>query len=253
MNEMKVKIVFWYLINVLIGVFIIGSLFGVGAIIRSSNAVTPSRTITVSGEGKVNMKPDLATASFAVVSQGEKPELIAQENTEKINRAIAFLEEKGIEDKDIKTTDYNLYPRYKWDEKTNDNKIIGYEIRQTVSVKIRDIEKAGEIIGGLTSVGINEIHSLNFTVEDPIAQENEARLDAFTEAREKADAMARANGVIIARVINFSESNGGYPIPYYSRSFDLGKGGMTEGAVAPDIQPGEQEITITVSVTYEIR
>lgn len=250
---MKARDFFWNLINIFLGVLIVGSIFGVGAILRSSNAVTPSRTITVSGEGKVNIKPDLATASFAVVSQGEKPEVIATENTEKINKAIAFLKEKGIEEKDIKTTDYNLYPRYRWDEKLNDNKIIGYELRQTVSVKIRAIEKAGEIIGGLTAVGINEIHSLNFSVEDPVAQENEARLAAFAEARQKAEAMAAANGVSIARVINFSESSGGYPMPYYDRSFSLGKGGVSEAAVAPDIQVGEQEVAINVTVTYEIR
>ncbi len=245
----NVKLTFWYLLNTVLVLVIIGGLFLIGAVMRASNAVVPSRTITVSGQGKVNISPDLATISFAVVSQGEKAEAVTKENTEKINRAIKFVKEQGVEEKDIKTTDYNLYPRYQWIEKTNENKIIGYELRQTVSVKMRDLEKVDEIVGGLTSVGINEIHSLTFTVEDPEAQKNQAREEAFSNARIKAAAMARSNGVRLARVINFSESGDGYPpIPiYYEKAVGIG------GDSAPDIQPGEQEVTVNVSVTYEIR
>ena len=86
---------FWLLINGLIVVAMIGSIFGIGVLLRSSNAIIPSRTITVSGEGEVSVAPDLATIMFAVVSQGENPEAIQKVNTEKINKAIDFLKQQG--------------------------------------------------------------------------------------------------------------------------------------------------------------
>ena len=251
MKETSVKLVFWVLLDIALGIFIIGATFGVGAILRASNAVAPSRTITVSGEGKISVAPDLATAGFSVVTQGTDPAAIQKENSEKINKTVAFLKSKGIEAKDITTTNYNLYPRYKYNQEDGQSGIIGYELNQTVTVKLRDLEKVGEIVGGLTSAGVNQISQLSFSIEDPEASKNRARLDAFNQARSKAEAMAAANGVRIARVINFSESGGPYPIPYYERSYLAGKGG--DGAVAPDIQPGEQELNVQVTVTYEIK
>jgi len=97
MKETSVKLVFWVLLDIALGIFIIGATFGVGAILRASNAVAPSRTITVSGEGKISVAPDLATAGFSVVTQGTDPAAIQKENSEKINKTVAFLKSKGIE------------------------------------------------------------------------------------------------------------------------------------------------------------
>lgn len=252
MPEEKLKKVFWYLLNGFLVIAIVFGILGAGFLWRANNAVVPSRTITVSGEGKISIKPDIASVSFAVVSQGENPKTISEENTQKINKALEYIRSQGVEEKDIKTSDYNLYPRYRWSELRGESLIVGYELRQTINIKLRDLERVGEIIGGLAGVGINEIHSLSFSVEDPEVQRNEARVAAFEQARVKAEAMAKASGVSIARVVNFSETSQGYPGPYYDRSLALGKGGDGE-SFSPDIQPGEQEIAVQISVTYEIR
>ncbi len=251
MDKNSARTGFWFLLDAVLAVLIIGSLFGIGAIIRQSNAVTPSRTITVSGEGKTTVTPDLATLSFSVVSQGTDPDAIQKDNTKKINLAIDFVKSQGVAARDITTSGYNLYPRYNYDKNGGNPSIAGYELTQTVTVKIRDLASVGKIVGGLPAQGINQIGSLNFSIEDPEAQKNKAREQAFANALAKAQVMAGYNGVRIARVISFQESDGGYPIPMYARAEMMGKGGVA--SAPPTIEPGQQDLTVNVSVTYEIR
>jgi hypothetical protein len=246
----NVKSIFWILINSCLVILLMFGLIGVGTLIRYNNAIVPSRTITVSGEGKTSIAPDLATITFSVVSQGDKPEEIQKANTTKINKAIAFVKEQGVKAEDIKTTGYNMYPRYKYDKDSGESSISGYELSQSVTVKIRALDKASIIVGGLTSTGINQIGSLEYSVENPEAQRARAREEAFANARQKAMEMSYANGVSLVRVINFSEQAGMYPTPYYGVM--EAKSGMG-GAVTPDLQPGSEEVKIQVSVTYEIR
>ena len=241
---------FWTLINALLIIAITFGVVGTASVMRSSNAVIPSRTITVAGEGKISVAPDIATVSFAVVSQGTNPELIQQANTEKINKAIALVKAQGVTQKDITTTGYNLYPRYRYDKDNGESSISGYELNQTVTLKIRDLTKVSVILAGLPGAGVNNISSLTFSVDDPELMKRQAREEAFADAYSKARSMAKQNGVQIARVISFSESGDNYPIFY--RDAVMGKGGG-EGAPMPTIEPGSQDLTSRVSVTYEIR
>lgn len=244
---------FWRLLNAFLAIAIFAGLVLSATLIRQGNAVVPSRTITVSAEGKAHIAPDIATLVFAVVSQGTSAEAVQKSNTEKINLAVEYLKKQGVEAKDIQTSNYNLYPRYRYDEKSGESSIFGYELNQTVTAKIRNLENAGMIVGGLASAGVNQISSFNYGIEDPESPRNEARAEAFRLAHAKAGAMADQVGVSLARVITFSESfGGGYPMPYYYEravmSMD-GKGGDN----APSLEPGEEEVTVSVSVTYELR
>jgi uncharacterized protein len=130
-------------------------------------------------------------------------------------------------------------------------RIIGYTLTQTVLVKVRDLEKVPAIVGGLPSRGINQIEQISFDIDDHDRYLNDARAEAFRKARAKADAMAKANGVRVRKVVTFSENTGGFPIPYL-RAEALGGGGDFGGA-PPQIEPGTQDVTVQVSVTYEIR
>ena len=245
-----VKSTFWILINSCLVLVLLFGPIGVGTMLRYSNAIVPSRVITVTGEGKTSIAPDLATVTFSVVSQGAKPEEIQTTNTEKINKAVAFVKAQGVKPEDIKTTGYNLSPRYKYDKDSGESSISGYELSQTVTVKIRALDKAGEIVGGLTMTGINQIGSLQYSIENPEAQRARAREEAFASARQKARDMAGANGVHLVRVISFTEQpTGSYPPIYYGAMEAKGMG----GSVAPDLQPGSEEVNVSVSVTYEIR
>jgi len=222
-----------------------------GPIKKYSDSLMPIRSITISAEGKVTVSPDIAQFSFSVVSEGVNSKTLADDNIKKVNTAIDFIKSQGISEKDIKTTQYSLSPRYSYDKNTGTSFIYGYTLTQTVSVKVRDLNKVAEVLGGLPPLGINQISSISFDVDDPEKYLSDARSQAFDKVKEKAKAMADKNGVTLGEVINFYEYQ---PIPYYSNVKTLGMGGGAEAAPAlPQIQPGTQEVTMQVSVTYAIK
>ena len=228
---------------------IIYSLF-FGPAKKYGDSLMPAKTINVSAEGKVTVSPDIAKLSFSVVSEGANSKLLAENNNKKMNAAIDFAKSQGIEEKDIKTTEYNLSPRYEYDEKTKKTFISGYTLTQTVLVKVRDLNKVAEVLGGLPALGINQISSISFDIDEPEKYLSEARNQAFDKAKEKAKAIAEKNGVKLGQVINFYEYQS---TPYYQNVRALGMGGAEAVQPLPQIQPGNQEVTIQVSVTYEIK
>ncbi len=222
-----------------------------GPIKQYVDSFPPNRVINVSAEGKSTVIPDIARLSFSVVSDGTDPGSLADENNRKMNGAIDAVKAIGIDKKDIQTTQYSLTPKYSYDRYTGKSSIYAYEMSQTVSLKIRDFSKIGKILGALPQYGINQIGTLSFDVDDPEIYLSDARSQAFAKAKTKAESMAKANGVSLGRVISFSESTGGYPVPYYKET--LGMGGAAPAQAAPTIEPGSQEVSVQVSVSYELK
>lgn len=219
---------------------------------KFADSLFPIRTFSVSAEGKVTVSPDIAKISFSVVSEGANPKNITDENNKKMNTAINFIKSQGIDEKDIKTTQYNLNPRYEYDEKIKKTFISGYILTQAVLVKVRDLSKTAEILGGLPDLGINQIGQISFEIDEPEKFLAEARNKAFDKAKEKAKEMAEKNGVKLGKVINFYEYQG-YSQPVYRGLEMMSKGGGDSFASAPQIQTGTEEVIVNVSVTYEIR
>jgi hypothetical protein len=224
-----------------------------GPAAKYANSLMPAKSVTVNAEGKVTVIPDIAKTSFSVVSHGSDVAKIVDENNKKINKAIEFAKSQGIDGKDIQTTQYNLSPSYIYDEKTRSSHISGYDMTQTVSLKIRDFSKIGNILSGLPSLGINQTGGISFEVDDPEKYLSEARDKAFDKAKDKAKEMAARNSVSLGKVINFYESQGTSPIPYYGYGMGGAVESMKSSIAAPSIQPGSQEVTVQVSVTYEIK
>ncbi|MBI4094845.1 MAG: SIMPL domain-containing protein [Candidatus Liptonbacteria bacterium] len=252
MNSDRTKQYFWFFLNIFIAALIANVLFFVMPTIQKfGDSFHPARVISVSAEGKTYVVPDIAQLSFSVVSRGQNPNTLADENNRKINSAIEFVKKEGIDAKDIRTTGYNLAPDYRYEPDTERSIITGYTLTQTVTVKIRDFGKISTILGGLTPLGINQISGVNFTVDDQEKYVAEARAEAFQKARAKAAQMAKENGVGLGRVLNVSESSGGYPIPFYAERG--GFGGDFTAPKAPVIEPGTEELRVTVSVTYALR
>ncbi len=246
---------FWILLDVLLAGIVVNLVFFVmPAIKRFGESLAPVRTITVSAEGKTFVVPDIARTSFSVVSEGVSPTTITTENNKKICAAIDFVKGKGIDSKDVQTSGYNLSPRYEYDKNKRTTFISGYTLTQTVDIKIRDFSKIAEIIGGLPSLGINQIGGLSFTVDDPEKFLTEARKEAFEKARAKASAIVSLGGARLGRVITVGESSGGFQPPMYARSeAKLGLGGAADMAPLPSIEPGSQEVQLTVSITYALQ
>lgn len=220
------------------------------------------RSFSVSGEGKVNAIPDIAQFTFTVITEGDANDEqslapIQQDNTNKVNKAIAFVKSKGVETKDIKTEDYNINPRYtscsyRLGEICPSPSIDGYTITQTVGVKVRDLTRVGELLGGVVKNGANTVSGLTFTVDDPTTLENQARAEAIAKARTKAEATAKAGGFSLGKLLSVNDQSPVYPY-YEQRTLGMGGGDAIKSApVAPAIEPGSKEITVSVTLNYEI-
>jgi len=214
--------------------------------------IESKNTITVSGSGEVYTKPDLAFTTFSVITEKKQVAEAIGKNTEKMNAIIGSIEEQGVEKKDLKTTDFRVYPRYEWQEKTRfypsgKRVLVGYEIRQSLEVKIRDMEEIGVIIQKATDSGANQVGDLRFTVDDEDEIKKQARGQAIDEAKEKAKELASQLGVKLVRIVSFNE--GGIAPRYYAFEEAIGMEGEDK---APQIEVGENKIEVNVSITYEI-
>lgn len=220
--------------------------------------IETKNTLSVSDTGEVYAKPDLALTSFSVVTEAKTVAEAMSENTKKMNAVIDFAKKQGIESKDLKTTNFNIYPQYEWLRgescvipcPNGTRTLVGYEVRQSLQVKIRDMEKIGQIIEGVTGAGANQVNDLQFTIDDENALKKQARDQAIDKAKDKAEDLANKLGVNLVRITNFTESSA---IPYYY-GFDkaMSETGMGGGESAPQIETGENKITVTVTITYEI-
>lgn len=210
--------------------------------------VEHKNSITIAGQGKVQARPDIGVINLGVVSQAQTVAVAQKDNTEKMNRITKAMKDLGVAEKDLKTASYDINPRY--DYSNGRQTIIGYETNQSLEIKIRDLDKAGQIISRAGELGANQVGSLNFTFDDPEASKIQARKNAIGNAKEKAKTLAGELGVKLVRIIDFSETSNGAEPPIFYAKEALGMGG---GESSPDVLIGQNEITASVSITYEIQ
>jgi len=223
--------------------------------------VPAQNVISVSGKGEVLAVPDIATFTFGVTQESKDVATAQKLATDKMNAAIQYLKDNGIEDKDIKTVNYSINPAYDYTQgicntfrcEPGKQTLRGYEINQMVEVKVRKTEDAGKILSGIGSLGVTNVSGLYFGVDKEDDLKAQARELAIKDAKAKADVLAKQLGVRKVRIISFGES-GDYPI-YYSRDKALGMGGdMVEAQAAnPALPAGEQKVVSNVNIVYEIR
>lgn len=211
-------------------------------------------TINVSGEGEVVSVPDIATFSFTVTNESLSIVNSQSAVTKSVNDILAYLGKNGVDEKDIKTTGYNIYPRYEYynasSYSSGKQTLAGYDVSQSVQVKVRKIVDAGKIIGGVGELGATNVSGLNFGFDQEDSLKAEARADAVNKAKAKAEQIAKDLGVSLGRIVSYSES-GNYPIMYGMGASDM----ISAKSIAPSpsIPSGENKITSTVNITYEIK
>lgn len=244
----------------LASIAVVYGLFGAYAQYKAGRGTyLPSFTINVIGEAEVKSIPDVATLTYTVTVEKPTVEDAQAESTKKLNAIKAFLKTQGVEDKDIKTSVYNLEPRYIYPQPAYsymnttevsyaDRRLTGYVSTISEQIKIRDIKKAGTILAGVGTAGATEVSSLSFVVDSPEAKKLEAKLAAIEDAQMKAEKIAKGMGVKIVRVTGYYENESAYPM--YG-----GEMAMSAMSVktAPEISAGENTIKSQVNVTYEIR
>ncbi len=220
-----------------------------------------SNVISFEGKGEVFAKPDIATISFTIRESQKELKNAQDKVTAKEKAVLAFLDSQNIAKKDIKTENYSSYPKYDYGTpcyggvgipcRQEAPKIIGYEVLEYISLKIRDLAKAGEIVKGIGAVGVSEMNGPNFSIENEDKLKEQARKIAIDNAKNKAKVLSSDLGVRLVRIVSFSE-NGNYPYPMM---YAKGAGMMdsVSSAPAPELPTGENKIVSNVTITYEIR
>lgn len=212
----------------------------------TSVSTQKSDTFNVSGEGKVAVAPDIALINVGVAAQAPTVKAAQDQlnaNTNKVSKAIKQL---GIEEKDIQTSNYNIYPTY--DYTSGSQRITGYSANSTLSIKVREIDKGSSVIDAATANGANQVGGIVFEVDDRTKAENEARELAVSQAKEKAENAAKIAGFQLGRIVNYAESFGDFPRP-----IPLQAQGGEKAPPSTSLEPGSNEITVTVTLSFEIR
>jgi uncharacterized protein len=218
--------------------------------------------ISVVGTGEAVAVPDIAMFTFSVRAEADTAAEAQDESAESVNEILAYLKEQGIEDKDIKTLYYNLNPRYEYMETICNNfgycppgeRILrGYEVNQSIEVKVRDTAKAGELISGVGTRGATDVSGLQFTIDDEEAIKAEAREKAIADAKTKADQLAEDLGVRIVRMTSFWENQPYLPFDGYGYGGRMESAVAQDASIAPNTPMGENTTTVQVNISYEVR
>ncbi|WP_187326792.1 SIMPL domain-containing protein [Martelella lutilitoris] len=208
-------------------------------------------TISVSAEGDANLVPDMATVSLAVVTDADDTSTAMADNAGAMQKVIAALKEDGIAEKDIQTANFSVSPRYqqvKASDGSMQSEIVGYEVRNALSVKVRDLAKLGAVLDRAVQLGVNSGGGISLSNSDPSAAEDEARREAVANALAKAETLAEAAGVSLGDVLSISEQSS-MPSPVMFARSDMM---MAKAEGAPPIAAGENTYTITVNMTLAI-
>ncbi|MBR3641142.1 MAG: SIMPL domain-containing protein [Oscillibacter sp.] len=207
--------------------------------------------VTVSASDSVKLAPDKATVSFGVTTEESTAEKAQVKNSERVNEVIAALVERGVDEKSIRTENYNMYPRYDYSGSTS--RIVGYTVYTTLSVQDRDIEGLGELLSACVAAGINRVDSVGFFCSGYDEAYREALKLAVDAAREKAETLAAAAGRTLGGAVTITEgwqdTSGRYP----SSSVNYALKEEAYDLAAPAFQPGESEIKASVTVAYELK
>jgi hypothetical protein len=239
-------------------------------------AVSPlgpqSALLSVTGDGQSRRTPDLALFSAGVVSQGRTAAEALADNSRRMEGTIAALRRAGIPERDIQTSAISLQPRYSNPEleaqiraretrqpymppvQPEAPRIIGYEARNSVQVRVRKLGEMGRIIDTLVAAGANQVDGPSFTVDEPRAALDEARTAAVANARARAELYARAAGMRVVRILSITEQGGYYPIQEVivtGRAISTGMGPPPPPPPAP-VMPGELALGVNVSVQFEL-
>lgn len=210
-------------------------------------------TISVSKTGTVYVKPDLAVVIITATTEAKTASDAINQNRDKASAVISYLKSQGVADKYIKTVNYDVSPKYDYimDQTQSypirQNKIIGYTATESLEIKIKELEKIGDITTGAVTAGANDVSSLSFTVENTDIVKMQARAQAIADAKIDAQNIANGLGIKLGKIVGFTES--GYNPIYYG--YDTKASAM--GGSLESVQTGENKIDVTVNIIYEIK
>jgi uncharacterized protein YggE len=207
---------------------------------------TASANVTVSGTGKVTYTPNLADISVTVSSDAATAADAWQKNAQVVKKLFDVMKSFGIDNKDFKTTGLNVSPRYVH-TKGNPPELVGYTVSYDLSIRIRQLDRLGALLDALVAGGANRGLGIRFGIDDPEALLQKARLQAVTDARQKAELYVKAAGARLGGLVSIHE--GSASTGRYLR-LEQAAPGATDALL---IAAGQQELAVSVTVTYAVR
>ena len=216
--------------------------------VSSAPVLIDGTVLEVVAEGKTTRAPDLVMINTGVMTQAPTAAAALTDNAGRVSHMVAALKAAGVADRDIRSASISLQPQYRYAENTPPV-FTGYQASNTISVKFRDIARAGTILDALVREGANQIDGPNFLIEKPETALDEARADAVAKANIRAALYARIAGLRVDRMLSISESPANAPIAITAMRENMA------GAAASDTKviPGEQDVTISLSVRFLLK
>jgi len=250
----------WFVIAILTTVLIVVSLSGCGTSGSDTGGGTDSlqlnlnsqqQGIWVSGQGKVSAEPDIANLQLGIEAQESSVAAAQSQAAEAMDDVMKALDDNDVAEKDIQTQYFNISKVTRWDDDNQQEVVLGYRVTNTVTAKIRDIEKAGTIIDAVALAGgdLTRINSIYFSIDDATTYQKEAREEAMADAKSKAEQLASLAGVKLGKPTYISESF--YQPSSYRYDVPMMEAGKSP-APSTIISPGEMDISLNVQVTYAI-
>lgn len=231
-------------------VFTFGAIAGGFTMISNAeDTQVPQKTLSVSSQGSVKVKPDMVYINVGVQTENTSSKVAQQDNATKMSKVMQVLKDLKIAEADIKTSQYTIYPIESYSEKDQRSYITGYRVINTLEVTIRDIAKVGAVIDAVTANDANTVSNIRFTVADPDKYYLQALENATVKAKAKAEVLAKQFGIKISLPSQINETSGGYNPPILYSRMDSVKATM-EAAPMTDISSGELEISASVSLVY---
>ncbi|WP_411820903.1 SIMPL domain-containing protein [Hyphococcus formosus] len=213
----------------------------------AADAQQQARTITVNGEGTASAVPDMAVLNIGVQSDAPTAADALRANSSNMSATIKKLKDLGIADHDIQTSGLSLNPRYNYEKNRSKPEVIGFTASNTVTVRLRDLSKAGTVIDQAVQSGANSLNGISFAFDEPKPLYNEARKNAVADAKAKAELLTDAAGVRLGRLITIQDGYVQSPSPkMYGARLE-----MAADSAVP-MEAGESSITASISMVYEI-
>ena len=234
------------------------SLLAMAAIFGLSSVATaevnePYPRINVTAEGRVDIAPDMAVLGLTVTREAETARQALDANSSAMKKVLAALQAQGIAERDLQTSNFSIQPKYVYPpaKPSGERKprlIVGYTVRNSLTVRVRDIGKVGAILDKSVTLGVNEGGNISFTNADPSTAINQARTKAMHEAIAKANTLASAAGVKVGRILDISEQS------FQPRPMPMARAemAMAMSADAVPVAAGESTYRVSVNVSFAI-
>lgn len=234
-------------------VLAVGAVLGTATMTANAQTATPaafapsdSTLLSVSASAEASRVPDVASLSTGVVTQAADANAALRANSTQMAKVVAAIKAAGIAERDIQTTGINIHPQYRYTE-NQPPAITGYQASNTVSIKVRDVTKIGEVLDALVASGANQVNGPSFEIDQPEAVYDEARQAALKKAQARAEMYAKSLGLRVRRIVSISEGGGFQP------PMPMMKGmAMDARMESAPVSPGETTLSANLDVVFEL-